>query len=269
VLVYFGYPVAHEEDAVRAVRSGLEVVAAVSQLEFTPPLQVRIGIHTGPVVVGEIGERERTERLALGETPNIAARVQGKAEPDSVVMSAATYRLVQGLFECQNLGPQALKGLSTPLSLYCVVGESAAQSRIEAAVQTGLTPLVGRAEELALLQRRWEHAKAGEGQVVLLSGEPGICQSRLVQELKEQLAHEGVTRLEFRCSPYHQNSAFYTIIEHLQRLLQLERADSPATKLEKLQHTLSHYHFPQADTVPLLAALLSLPHPEGYPPRLP
>src|SRR5215813_13015423 len=138
VLVYFGYPTAHEEDAVRAVRSGLEIVTAVSQLAYTPPLQVRIGIHTGPVVVGEIGTGERTERLALGETPNIAARVQGHAEPDTVVMSAATYSLVAGLFECQDLGPQRIKGLSTPLSLHRVVGESEAQSRFEVAVTTGL-----------------------------------------------------------------------------------------------------------------------------------
>jgi len=266
VPVYFGYPAAHDEDAVRAVRSGLDIVAAVGQLECTPPLQVRIGIHTGPVVVGEIGAGECTERLALGETPNLAARVQGKAEPNTVVISQATYRLVQGLFTCEGLGPQALKNVAVPLELYRVHGEGAAQSRFEAAVHTGLTPLVGRAEELALLQRRWDHAKAGAGQVVLLSGEPGIGKSRLVQELTEQLAHEGVTRMEFRCSPYHQNSALYPIIDHLQRLLQFARDDAPATKLEKLQHTLSHYRFPQVDTVPLLAALLSLPHPEGYPP---
>ena len=205
--------------------------------------------------------------LALGETPNIAARVQGQAEPDTVVISAATYRLVQGLFECQDLGPQTLKGISTPLSLYRVVGESAAQSRFEVAVQTGLTPLVGRESKNSdCCSSAGTQAKAGAGQVVLLSGEPGIGKSRLVQELKEQLAHEGVTRIEFRCSPYHQNSALYPIIDHLQRLLQFAREDAPATKLEKLQHTLSHYRFPQADTVPLLAALLSLPHPEGYPP---
>jgi predicted ATPase/class 3 adenylate cyclase len=266
VLVYFGYPVAHEEDAGRAVRSGLEIVAAVSQLQFTPPLQVRIGLHTGPVVVAEIGTGARTEQLALGETPNIAARVQGLAEPDTVVISAATSRLVQGLFECQDLGPQALKGLSTPLTLYRVEKESTAQSRFEVAVRTGLTPLVGREHEVELLQERWQRAKQGEGQVVLLSGEPGIGKSRLVQELKEQLAYEGVMRIEFRCSPYYRNSALYPIIDHPQRLLQFAREDSPAAKLEKLQHTLSHSHFPQADTLPLLAALLSLPHPEGYPP---
>src|SRR6266545_673738 len=227
VLVYFGYPAAHDEDAVRAVRSGLEIVAAVGQLKDTPPLHVRIGIHTGPVMVGEIGAGARTERLALGETPNIAARVQGQAEPNTVVISSATYRLVHGLFTCTAMGPQALKNVAVPLELYRVQGEGTAQSRFEATVQRGLTPLVGRAEELALLQRRWEQAKAGEGQVVLLSGEPGIGKSRLVQTLKEQVMTEGATRIEFRCSAYHQNSAFYPLVEHLQRLLQFARADSP------------------------------------------
>jgi class 3 adenylate cyclase/predicted ATPase len=266
VLVYFGYPAAHEEDAVRAVRSGLEIVAAVSQLVYTPPLQVRIGIHTGPVVVGEIGAGERTERLALGETPNIAARVQGHAAPNEVLVSSMTFRLMHGLFETEGRGPQELKGISTPMTLYRVVRESTVQSRFEVAVQTGLTPLVGRAEELTLLQRRWEQAKAGEGQVVLLSGEPGIGKSRLVQELKEHVSAEGATRIEFRCSPYHQNSALYPIIDHLQRLLRFARDDTSVTKLEKLQHRLSPYRFSQADTVPLLAALLSLPHPVGSSP---
>ena len=160
MLVYFGYPQAHEDDAQRAVRAGIEILAALreSPLQKRPlphPLQVRIGIHTGLVVIGEIGSREKREILALGETPNIAARVQGIAEPDTVVMSTVTQRLVQGLFECQDLGPQTLKGISTPLSLYRVMGESAAQSRFEVAVGRGLTPLIGREEELSLLQRRW------------------------------------------------------------------------------------------------------------------
>src|SRR6266849_4173767 len=137
VLVYFGYPAAHDEDAVRAVHSGLDIVAAVGQLKYTPPLQVRIGVHTGLVVVGEIGGGEKREMLALGETPNIAARVQGQAAPDRVVISATTHRLVQGLFECHDLGPQALKGLSAPLALYRVVGESESQSRFEVAVHKG------------------------------------------------------------------------------------------------------------------------------------
>ncbi len=283
LLVYFGYPAAHEDDAVRAVRAGLEIVAELSRLNeqmsvtvgarrrraptdptTTPPLQVRIGIHTGLVVIGEIGSGEKREVLALGETPNIAARVQGAAEPDTVVVSTMTHHLMQSLFECQELGPQTLKGISTPLSLYRVIGESTVQSRFEAAVGFGLTPLVGREEELGLLQRRWAQAKDGAGQVVLLSGEAGIGKSRLVQGLKEQVTAEGATRVEFRCSPYHQNSALYPIIDHLRRLLQFAREDTPIAKLAKLQHVLARYHFPQADTAPLLAALLSLPHPEGY-----
>src|SRR5712692_2646930 len=277
LLVYFGYPLAHEDDAQRAVRAGLEIVAAIQHLNTRmsaivgthgrAPLQVRIGIHTGLVVAGEMGVGDQPEPLAIvGETPNIAARLQEHAQPNSVVISAPTSRLVTGLFECQDLGPQLLKGLSTPLSVYRVVRKSAAQSRFEVAISTGLTPLIGRAHEMGLLRERWEKARQGEGQVVLLSGEPGIGKSRLVQELTEQLAHEEVTRIEFRCSPYHQNSALYPIIDHLQHLLQFARDEAPAAKLEKLQHTLSPYRFPQADTVPLRAALLSLPHPEGAPP---
>jgi TOMM system kinase/cyclase fusion protein len=278
LLVYFGYPAAHEDAAQRAVRTGLEILAELSSLNarlpstlkvrLPHPVQVRIGVHTGLVVIGEIGSSEKREILALGETPNIAARLQGLAEPDTLVISTATQRLVTGLFEYQDLGPQTLKGISTPLSVYQVVGESEMQSRFEAAVRTGLTPLVGREEELGLLRRRWEQAKAGEGQVVLLNGEAGIGKSRLMQTLKEQAITEGAIHIEFRCSPYHQNSAFYPIIEHLQRLLQFERGDPLQTKLTKLQQTLATYRFPQAETLPLLATLLSLPQPEGAPPLM-
>jgi predicted ATPase len=288
-LVYFGYPAAHEDDAQRAVRTALGIIAALQSSpsaqyvaqasglhaagtaalpeDRLPPqggkelrrLQVRIGIHTGLVVIGEIGSSEKREILAMGETPNIAARLQGLAEPDTVVISGVTYRLVQGLFECQDRGPQELKGISTPLPLYHVVGESEAQSRFEVAVQKGLTPLVGREHEVGLLQARWEQAKAGEGQVVLLSGEPGIGKSRLVQTLKEQVVAEGATRIEFRCSPYHQNSAFYPVIEFLQRRLQFNRGDSPEERVQKLEQALAHSRLDLKEAVPLFASLLSLP----------
>ena len=227
------------------------------------PLQVRIGIHTGLVVVGEMGAGAAREQVALGETPNIAARVQGKAEPDCVVISAATQRLVQGLFECEDLGPQELKGITVPLALYRVVAESAARSHFEVAVRTGLTSLVGREPELELLHTRWEQAKTGAGQAVLLSGEPGIGKSRLVEEFKAHVIREGAMRMEFRCSPYHQNSTLYPVIQQLQRVLQFERADAPEVKLTKLETTLSQFRFPHADTGLLLATLLSLPHPES------
>ena len=189
VLVYFGYPQAHEDDAQRAVRAGLEILTGLQPLNarlpptirtrLPHPIQVRIGVHTGLVVIGEIGSTEKREILALGETPNIAARVQGQAEPDTVVISAATYRLVEGLFECEDRGQPELKGVSTPLTLYRVVKEGEAQSRFQVVVRKGLTPLVGREHEYGLLCERWERVKDGEGQVVLLSDEPGIGKSRL------------------------------------------------------------------------------------------
>jgi class 3 adenylate cyclase/predicted ATPase len=272
LLVYFGYPVAHEDDAQRAVRAGLAIVGAMQELprrlnmQLPWPLQVRIGIHTGLVVVGEVGSGAKRELLALGETPNIAARLQGLAAPDAVVISGATYRLVQGLFECQDRGPQEVKGLSTPLSLYHVVRESAAQSRFEAAVTSGLTPLVGREQEVGLLRERWGRVKEGEGQVVLLNGEAGIGKSRLVQVLKEQLAEEPHSRLECHCSPYYQNSAFYPLIDLLQRMLQFKRDDSPEEKLRKLERALEPYGFALPEVVPLFASLLSVPLSDRYVP---
>ncbi len=282
LLVYFGYPQAHEDDAARAVRAGLEITAAIAKVFPSPcvgdgqgegaiaaidrsPLRVRIGIHTGPVVISEIGSPERHEQLALGGTPNIAARVQGQAASNTLVISAVTHQLVQGLFACQELGSRPLKGISTPLSLYQVEREEAAQSRFEVAVRRGLTPLVGREHEVGLLTERWERTKQAEGQVILLGGEPGIGKSRLVQVMREQAENNAAVRLEFHCSPYHQNSAFYPIIDHLHRLLRFAQPDSAAERLGKLERTLTSYRFPQADTIPLLAALLSLPQPEQYP----
>ena len=272
LLVYFGYPVAHEDDPQRAVRAGLGIVDAIRALpRLNPwlqhPLQVRLGIHTGLVVAGEMGGGDTREPLAIvGETPNIAARLQEIAVPATVVLSTATYRLIQGYFACQDLGLHTFKGIATPVPVYQVLEESGAQSRFEVVAATGLTPLVGREQEVRVLLDRWEQVKEGEGQVVLLSGEAGIGKSRLVQELKEQVAREGGTRIEFRCSPYYQNTAFYSVIDHLQRLLQFGREDSPEEKLDKLEKVLQEYRLPVPEVVPLFAALLSLPHPEGYPP---
>jgi len=264
LLVYFGYPAAHEDDAARAVRAGLEIVSTVGA-RHAVPLQVRVGIHTGLVVVGEMGGGSRQEQLALGETPNIAARIQGLAEPDTVVISEATYRLVEGLFECQALGFHTLKGISTPLTLYRVVKAGEARSRFQVVARKGLTPLVGREHEFGLLRERWTRVKEGEGQVVLLSGEPGIGKSRLVEALKEAAEREGARCLELRCSPYTQNSALQPIIEHLQQILQFWPEDSAEEKLRKLIVGATGRSLLQTEAVPLFAALLSLPHPEGYP----
>ena len=268
LLVYFGYPAAHEDDAARAIRAGLEIVTALDQArsQFPQPVQVRIGIHTGPVVVGQMGGGSRHEQLALGETPNIAARVQGKAAPNEVVISAATQRLVAGLFEWEDQGRHELKGISTPQPLSRVTAESTAQSRFEAAVRVGLTPLAGREQELGVLRERWTQAQADAGQVVLLSGEAGIGKSRLVQELTDRTSQDRATRIAFQCSPYHQNSALYPITAHLQRLLRFTPDETSETKLDKLQQQLGRYRFPQANTLALFAALLSLLHPEGVPP---
>ena len=189
LLVYFGYPQAHEDDPQRAVRTGLGIVEAIGTLPTRLPhaksiiLAVRLGIHTGLVVIGAMGDQGRHEHLALGETPNIAARIQGLAAPNTVAISDATYRIVQGYFACQDMGAHALRGVTEAMRLYHVLGASGATSRLEVAQPRGLTPLVGRESEVTLLLERWEQAKAGHGQVVLLSGEAGIGKSRLVQTL--------------------------------------------------------------------------------------
>src|SRR5215475_11470751 len=191
LLVYFGYPQAHEDDAQRAVRTGLGILDAMEDLnqrlqrERGIQLAIRIGVNTGLVVVGEMGSQGRQEQLALGEVPNVCSRIQGLAEPNTIAISAATYRLVQGYFACQDLGAQALRGVTESMRVYQVLSESGATSRLDIAQPRGLTPLVGRESEVTLLQERWEQAKAGQGQVVLLSGDAGIGKSRLVQMLKE------------------------------------------------------------------------------------
>ena len=272
LLVYFGYPQAHEDEAQRAVRSGLGMIEALGTLntrlerEYGVRLAVRLGIHTGLVVIGEIGSGGQQEHLALGETPNIAARLQGLAAPDMVVISAVTAHLIHGYFVCQPLGAQALKGLPQPLQVYQVLQESGAQTRLDVATARGLTPLVGRDEEVGLLQRRWDQATAGMGQVVLLSGEAGIGKSRLVQMLKEHITAAPHTRIEWRGSPYHQQSALYPVIDHLQRLLREHHEASPSEQLRTLEATLTASGVALSEAMPLLAALLSLPLPASYPP---
>src|SRR5712671_3578027 len=273
LLVYFGYPLAHEDDAQRAVRAGLAMVGAVEALttrleeQQGVRLAIRVGMHTGPVVVGEMGAGGRGEQLAMGETPNIAARIQALAAPNSVAISASSQQLVQGYFLYDDLGAHALKGVDTPLQVYRVLEESGAQSRLDVSSPRGLTPLVGREAEVTLLLDRWAQVKDGLGQVVLLSGEAGIGKSRLVQVLKDHLAGEPHTLLECRCSSYHANSALYPVIDLWQRVLRFETAEAPAAKLGKLEQMLAQYRLPLAETVPLFAALLSLPLPDGrYPP---
>jgi hypothetical protein len=228
-------------------------------------LEVRIGIHTGLVVVGEMGGGSRQEQLALGETPNVAARIQGLAAPDTVAISPATFRLVRGYFTCQDLGSHTLKGLAAPLQVYRILGESAAQSRLEVAEASGFTPLVGRESEVALLLERWVQSQDGRGQVVLLRGEAGIGKSRLVEVLSERVRREGASRLAFRCSPYYHNSALYPVIDHLQRFLQWQRDDVPEAQLDTLERALRTSRLPLEDVVPLFAALLAVPLPERYP----
>ena len=271
LLVYFGYPQAHEDDTQRAVRTGLDILEAIGTLntQLTRDkgvrLAVRMGIHTGLVVVGEMGSGDRHEHLALGDTPNLAARLQGLAALDTVVISEATYRLVQGYFTCQDLGTQMLKGIDTPARMYQVVGESATQSRLDVAEASGLTPFVGREAEVTLLRERWAQSTAGLGQVMLLSGEAGIGKSRLVRVLTEAVVEAGTPRLTLRCSPYHTNSALYPVIEYLQRLLQWHRDTPPGARLATLERVVQKAHLPLTEVVPLLATLLSLPVPERYP----
>ena len=274
LLVYFGYPLAHEDDAQRAVRAGLGMVEAVGQLntrlgqEHGVHLAVRLGCHTGLVVVGEIGGGARQEQLALGETPNLAARLQGIAAPNTLVISTATFQLLGGFFACQPLGTPFLKGLAQPLAVYGVLYESMARSRLEAASSTGWTPLVGRAQEIGVLQERWAQVKEGRGQVVLLSGEAGIGKSRLAQVLKEQVAAEPQAWLTpCQCSPYHQHTALYPMIELLERVvLQFGREETAPQKLSKLEGFLVQYGLPLPEALPLFATLLSLPLAADYVP---
>ena len=265
VLVYFGYPQAHEDDAERAVRAGLELIEAVGGLKSSAPLQTRIGIATGLVVVGDlIGSGAAQEQAVVGETPNIAARLQGVAEPNTVVIAESTRKLLGNLFDLQDLSAQDLKGIGSPVRAWAVLRPASIESRFEALHASGLTELVGREEELELLLRRWLKVKAGEGQVVLLSGEAGIGKSRLTAALLERLAAEPHARLRYFCSPQHSESALHPIISHMERAAGFVHDDTPQAKLDKLNAVLVQTST-QSEDAALFAEMLSLPNDGGYP----
>jgi class 3 adenylate cyclase/predicted ATPase len=264
VLVYFGYPEAHEDDAERAARAGLAVIAAVGQLATQEPLNVRIGVATGLVVVGDlIGAGAAQERGVVGETPNLAARLQALARPGTLVVAESTRRQIGTLFEIEDLGPQPLAGFAEPQRAWRVVGESGVVSRFEA-LRSGTTPLVGRDEELDLLLRRWRQVKSGEGRVVLVSGEPGIGKSRLTTALSQHIETEPHTRIRYFCSPHDQDSALYPFIGQLERAAGFTRDDTATMKLDKLEALLGDGAEP--GDLSLIAEMQSLSGGERFPP---
>lgn len=266
LMVYFGWPSAHEDDAERSVRAALEIVHAVKAVYADPPLAVRIGMATGTVVVGAVSRADDAEaKLAVGETPNLAARLQGLAAPDEVVIAPSTRRLVGAAFQLSDMGAHSLKGIAQPVRAWRVHAADRPLGRFEAAHEgVAMTRLVGRRKEMALLLRCWRSACDGEGQVVLVGGEPGIGKSRLLSVLREKLTGEGAATMIFQCSPYHTNSAFYPSIDSLERALKFgqdEDAESKLTKLEAL--VVEHYGRPRQD-VRFIAGMLSIPAEQRY-----
>jgi class 3 adenylate cyclase/tetratricopeptide (TPR) repeat protein len=265
VLIYFGYPQAHEDDAERAVRAGLELITAVTALKTRVALQTRVGIATGLVVVGDlVGSGEAQERGIVGETPNLAARLQGIAEPNTVVIAESTRKLLGDLFELAALGPKDLKGIGGRVRAWAALRPASVESRFEALHASGLTELVGREEELELLLRRWSRAKTGEGQVVLLSGEAGIGKSRLTAAMLERLAAEPHTRLRYFCSPQRTDSALYPVIGQMERAAGFVHDDTAQAKLDKLDAVLAQTSTSKQDAA-LFAEMLSLPNDGRYP----
>jgi class 3 adenylate cyclase len=266
VLTYFGYPRAHEDDAEQAIRTGLGLVDAVSRLDVGPiKLQARVGIATGVVVVGDLlGEGAAQEQSVVGETPNLAARLQSLAEPGAVIVAASTRRLVGNLFEFRDLGVFEVKGIAAPVPAWQVMRLRAVASRFEALHGSILSPLIGREEEIDLLLRRWERAKTGNGQVVFISGEPGIGKSRIIAELENRLQVEPHLCLRYSCSPYYADSALFPFIEQLSQASGFASHDPPAVKLEKLNVLLARAS-PSDEDVAFLADLLALPASERYP----
>jgi class 3 adenylate cyclase/predicted ATPase len=269
ILAYFGYPRAHEDDAERTVRAGLDIIAAVARLETraAEPLAVRIGIATGLVVVGDLsGEGVLRQHALVGDTPNLAARLQALAEPGTIVVAASTRRLLGDLFRLRDLGRHEVKGIAAAVAAWAVEGVSDSESRFEAARAAGLTDLIGREDELDFLLERQRLAWKGEGQIVLISGEPGIGKSRLAAALAERIAGEPHTRLRYQCSPYHTNSALHPFIAQLERAAGFKADDAPEQKLDKLEALLAMGASQVQAVAPLFAALLAIPFGERYPP---
>ncbi|MFL5283144.1 MAG: AAA family ATPase [Rhodopila sp.] len=265
ILIYFGWPAAHEDDAERAVRAALEIVQSIRQASSNEILSVRIGIATGPVVVGEPAGTGDQAKLAVGSTPNLAARLQGLATADKIVIAASTRRLIGNAFGLSDLGEHDLKGIAEPVHAWLVHRVTVTESRFDARHGlAGLTPLVGREEEVDLLLRRWSQAQDGEGQVVVLGGEPGIGKSRILNTLRERLETGGVQALRFQCSPYFVNSAFWPIIDNFERTLRFTRDETPEARLDKLEALIvTQYGLPLAD-IRFVASILSLPCEDRY-----
>jgi class 3 adenylate cyclase/predicted ATPase len=268
VLVYFGWPRAHEDDAERAINVGLELIAAVQALDGgeAGALAVRIGVATGRVVVGDIiGEHASQEAAIAGEAPNLAARLQSIAAPNEVVVAQATYEIAGAMFDCTNLGEQTLKGFGEPVNAWRINTARKVESRFEAMRKQAMTPFVGRLEESDVLDRRWQRACTGNGQVVLISGEPGIGKSRIIEVLEERLGTQTYSHLRFQCSPYHSNSALYPVIEQLVRSAGILPQDSPVEQLDKLETLVAEFGSSNSSTVPLIAPLLAISVGDRYP----
>jgi TOMM system kinase/cyclase fusion protein len=273
IMVYFGFPSAHEDDAQRAVRSGLGIVEAVEQLnsrvqsEYGIDLHVRIGIDTGLVVAGALPADEDVEAAAVGVPPNIAARLQALAAPDSVVISAAAYRLIAGYFDCRDLGSHTIRGISQPMAIYHVLHESGARTRLDVAARRGLPPMQGRDDELATLADRWAQARAGQGGVALMAGEPGIGKSRLIWALQKHVAESpDAFLINLSCSHYFMNTAFYPVVQLLELVLEFGLDDTVEQRLDKMDGLLAQYGLDLPTVVPLLASLLAVPFQSRYPP---
>ena len=268
VLVYFGYPIAHEDDAQRGVQAALAILDELPNLNSRlhrickVELRLRVGIHTGLVVVGGVANTKRRDALALGEAANLAPRIQDLTLPNTIVMSEATHALVKGFFDTQDLGEYNIKGVSRTIRLWQVFKKSGVQTRLEA-LGNRFTPLVGRESEIDFLLERWARIKNERGQTVMLKGEPGIGKTRLVEELKERIRHDDHRLQEYRCSTYYQNTALYPVINRLERWLHFEQKDSDDGKLRKLERTVQEHTF-EPEEVALLASLLSVPLDKTY-----